>query len=238
MSEEIREMAADDRPGPRAKYLVGLAEYERPRPSPATGSTSSWRSSKATPRERLLKGAVSVFATRGFSGATVMGIVDEAQSATRTFYDNFETKDDCFRVVFDLAEARLRERIERAGGKGGASHERLRLMLVELLRFVEHDSDFARVLLVASRSASLAERLRGEELMEETGRGLLSGASGKADKDIASFIARGVMGSIETLLRGRLQNPEESGSGDQLLSSMYHFALLYIDHEVAFEEGS
>jgi AcrR family transcriptional regulator len=237
MSEELQEMAADDRPGPRAKYLVGLAGYERPRPSPAIGSPSPRRLSTVSPRERLLQGAVSVFAARGFSGATVMGIVAEAQSSSLTFYENFETKDECFRVVFDLAAVRLRERIELAGGQGSASREHLRSMLVELLRFVELDSDFARVLLVASRSASPAERLRCEELMEETGRGLLSGAFGEAEKDIASFIARGVMGSIETLLRGRLQNPEESRSGDQLLLSRYQFASLYVDHGVVPKEG-
>jgi AcrR family transcriptional regulator len=235
MSEEVREMATDDRPGPRAKYLVGLAGYERPRPSPPR-SASPRRVSTEAPRERLLKGAASVFAARGFSGATVMGIIDEAASSSPTFYENFETKDDCFRAVFDLAEARLWERLELAGGKGD-SRERLHSTLVELLRFVEHDSDLARVLLTAARSASPAERLRCEELMEGLGRRLLSGASGEAGKDVAPFIARGVMGSIETLLRGRLQNFEEARGEGQLLSSMHRFALLYVDHGVVSKEG-
>jgi Bacterial regulatory proteins, tetR family. len=224
MSEEIREMAADDRPAPRAKYLAGLAEYERPGRSLAAG---------LDPRERLLRAAISVFAARGFSGATVMGIIGEAQTAFRTFYEYFETKDDCFRAVFDLAEARLRERLDLAGEKGADPRERLRSMLAELLRFVRQESDFARLLLTAARSASLAERLRREELMEELGRQLLSGASGKAGRDIASFIARGVMGSIEALLCGRLRTLEEGESEGQLLLSMYHFVLLYVGHEVA-----
>jgi len=57
--------------------------------------------SKANTRERLLGAARSVFAGRGFHGASVEEIASEAGFSTGALYSNFEGKEDLFLVLME-----------------------------------------------------------------------------------------------------------------------------------------
>jgi AcrR family transcriptional regulator len=230
-------MAVGDRPPPRAEYLVGLAEYERPRRSPAAGPTPPPRPPKPTSRERLLKAAISVFARRSFPATTITAIVDEAEAAPRTFSANFEAKDDCYRAVFDLAETRLRERLERTAERGGDWRERLRAVLAELLRFLGQEPDLARLLFVVARSAPPSEQHRRDELFVDL-IGRLAVRVGLRVGDAPSpLVARFSLGAVEAVLCARLED-HESVKDEDLLPSLMYFAILpYLGHEVASEEG-
>jgi len=57
--------------------------------------------SKANTRERLLAAARSVFAGRGFHGASVEEIASEAGFSTGALYSNFEGKEDLFLVLME-----------------------------------------------------------------------------------------------------------------------------------------
>lgn len=57
--------------------------------------------SKAQTREKLLAAARTVFARRGFHGASVEEIAAEAGFSTGALYSNFEGKEDLFLVLMD-----------------------------------------------------------------------------------------------------------------------------------------
>jgi AcrR family transcriptional regulator len=57
--------------------------------------------SKANTRERLLAAARSVFASRGFHGASVEEIASEAGFSTGALYSNFDGKEDLFLVLME-----------------------------------------------------------------------------------------------------------------------------------------
>ena len=57
--------------------------------------------SKANTRERLLDAARSVFASRGFRGASVEEIASEAGFSTGALYSNFDGKEDLFLVLME-----------------------------------------------------------------------------------------------------------------------------------------
>ena len=57
--------------------------------------------SKANTRERLLGAARSVFASRGFRGASVEEIASEAGFSTGALYSNFDGKEDLFLVLME-----------------------------------------------------------------------------------------------------------------------------------------
>src|ERR1700690_1597800 len=57
--------------------------------------------SKANTRERLLAAARSVFARRGFHGASVEEIASEAGFSTGALYSNFDGKEDLFLVLME-----------------------------------------------------------------------------------------------------------------------------------------
>jgi AcrR family transcriptional regulator len=66
--------------------------------------------SKANTRERLLAAARSVFARRGFHGASVEEIASEAGFSTGALYSNFDGKEDLFLVLMEREiEAHARE---------------------------------------------------------------------------------------------------------------------------------
>jgi AcrR family transcriptional regulator len=57
--------------------------------------------SRANTRERLLRAARSVFASRGFHGASVEEIASEAGFSTGALYSNFSGKEDLFLVLME-----------------------------------------------------------------------------------------------------------------------------------------
>ena len=57
--------------------------------------------SKANTRERLLGAARSVFASRGFRGASVEEIASEAGFSTGALYSNFDGKEDLFLALME-----------------------------------------------------------------------------------------------------------------------------------------
>jgi AcrR family transcriptional regulator len=71
-------------------------------PPPAAGAPRMTREqSRANTRERLLSAARSVFARRGFHGASVEEIASEAGFSTGALYSNFEGKEDLFLVLME-----------------------------------------------------------------------------------------------------------------------------------------
>ena len=71
-------------------------------PGTAPAATRMTREqSKANTRERLLDAARSVFASRGFRGASVEEIASEAGFSTGALYSNFDGKEDLFLVLME-----------------------------------------------------------------------------------------------------------------------------------------
>lgn len=57
--------------------------------------------SRAETRARLLRSAATVFAERGYAGASVEEIAERAGFSRGAFYSNFESKDDVFLALLD-----------------------------------------------------------------------------------------------------------------------------------------
>jgi AcrR family transcriptional regulator len=84
----------------------------------ARGARLTREQSRALTRERLLAAARSVFARRGFHGASVEEIASEAGFSTGALYSNFDGKEDLFLVLME------REIDEHAGEIARAVRER------------------------------------------------------------------------------------------------------------------
>ncbi|WP_149359555.1 TetR/AcrR family transcriptional regulator [Lolliginicoccus suaedae] len=68
------------------------------KPSPAPINR---RTPRAEVRDRLLRAASTVFAERGFAGATMQQVAATAGFTTGALYSNFASKDDLFFELFD-----------------------------------------------------------------------------------------------------------------------------------------
>jgi AcrR family transcriptional regulator len=66
------------------------------------------REKRAANRDRLLDAAASVFAQRGYHGATIEAIVDRSGLSNGALYYNFRNKEELFLALFDRrVEARI-----------------------------------------------------------------------------------------------------------------------------------
>jgi AcrR family transcriptional regulator len=111
---------------------------------------------KAQTRRELIDAAAVVFARRGFEGATVQEIADEAGRTTGAIYAHFSTKAELFLALLDQEQADRFATFETFVAEGGDLIERFAAWL-------EHDSDRGDLLRFEFwRYAAQDPKLRGE----------------------------------------------------------------------------
>jgi AcrR family transcriptional regulator len=88
---------------------------------------------KQQTKERLIGAALRLFRDRGYEGATVESIAEQAEVSVTTFFRYFDSKEDVFleghRAIIDRVEAAIRER-----SPGVSVIAALRGTIVEILR--------------------------------------------------------------------------------------------------------
>ena len=115
-------------------------------------------------REELLAAAARVFARRGFHGASVEAISEDAGLSTGAIYSNFNGKEDLFLSLYEQRIERrrgeLRSAVERAGGgKAG-----LAAASADVAETLEHEREwfllYFEFALHAARDPAFARRFR------------------------------------------------------------------------------
>jgi AcrR family transcriptional regulator len=100
---------------------------------------------KALTRARLVEAAQTVFARRGFHGATLNEIADQAGLSTGAVYSNFKGKEDLFLALLDESVSRrvdeIREILESEPTPQGQA-ERLAVQWMEIL---DHEPEWFRL---------------------------------------------------------------------------------------------
>jgi AcrR family transcriptional regulator len=95
--------------------------------------------SQAQTRSELLEAAGRAFARRGYDGASVAEIAEEAGFSHGAVYSNFEGKEDLFLALYEQWVAERVAEIEAVWAAGGAPAERARAAAEEWLERVRHD---------------------------------------------------------------------------------------------------
>jgi len=192
----------------------------------------------AVQRERILAAMLRATAQLSYREVSVQDVLERAGVSRPTFYEQFENKEDCFLAAFDVATARLRQRLETAAEDGEGWRERLRLALEELLRFVAEEPDAAMSAIVDARAACPAALERRDELLDHFAACIDSQVRAEYTGEPApsAIAAAGIVGGIEALLYARLTKGDTDNL-DALLPSLMYFAVLpYEGHEAASEE--
>jgi len=118
-------------------------------------------------RSRLLAAALREAAEGGRETTSVTAIVTSAGVSRRTFYGLFESRDDCFEVVFEHVLAEIAEEVAPAyeHAEGGWA-QRLRAALVALLALFERDRELATFALSYLLEGPGGESPAGTELLK------------------------------------------------------------------------
>ena len=96
---------------------------------------------KAETRERLLDSAASVFARRGYHGASVDEVAEQAGFSTGALYSNFDGKEDLFLAVLQRQIARQTRELSDTVAERPTVEERARGGADEWMRFLEREPE-------------------------------------------------------------------------------------------------
>ncbi|HEX6456342.1 MAG TPA: TetR/AcrR family transcriptional regulator [Solirubrobacterales bacterium] len=113
-------------------------------------------------RERIVAGLAAVVAERGYNAATIGQIAKAARVSKRAFYEQFESKEECFLAAFEIVLSHLRGLIEEEIEPIPDWPHRVVAGLRALLAFLAENPDLARLCLVDSVAAGfvVGERFR------------------------------------------------------------------------------
>ncbi|MDQ2631073.1 MAG: TetR/AcrR family transcriptional regulator [Actinomycetota bacterium] len=122
---------------------------------------------------RLEGAIVEAVARHGYASTTVRELVTLAGVSKSTFYEHFESKEDCFLATFDSIVARVSEEVAAAYGTPGSLRERLVAGLGRFMELVVERPEaaaFATVESLTLGSESITHRHRSWEAFEQMTR--------------------------------------------------------------------
>src|SRR5262249_33601395 len=94
--------------------------------------------------------ALKLFSELGFHDTSVDEVVAHARTSKSAFYEHFESKEDCFRMLLDQEGGALIALVRGAAVAGKGHRERPRLAGGAVVHACAHRSRVARLLLVES----------------------------------------------------------------------------------------
>jgi AcrR family transcriptional regulator len=107
----------------------------------------------AARRARILDAMAKLVGERGFAGASVGLVTARAKVSSRTFYELFESREDCFLAVMDEQTERAAALVRYAFERESSWRDGLRAALTTLLVFLDSEPVLARVWLVEALAA-------------------------------------------------------------------------------------
>jgi AcrR family transcriptional regulator len=158
--------AADEAPSSRPRYRRSNPGVPR-------------RTLKRSQRQRLIDAMIELSAHGGYHAVSITDLCSYAGVSPVTFYEQFESKEDCFLAAYLVCGERIFAQMRRLVTESGDWWEAARLALGELLKGLKSDPDAGHLLFIdalgggpaidEARQRVLREFERGaEDLVERT----------------------------------------------------------------------
>jgi len=164
-------------------------------------------------RARLFAAVAAVLDSKGYAGATVSAVAGEARISKSDFYNQFESKDDCFLAAYDAAVGRLRGEVLLACAPHDGWAEGVCAGLAAALATLAAAPAEANLLLAEGLCAGPEVCARFRLLVESFVSHLSDGAPDLAAADrVTAATGEAVVGAIASLLGRRIL----AGEGAQL----------------------
>lgn len=171
----------------------------------------------AMQRSRLLAAAVDVVAEFGWDGASIGRITQRAGVSRRTFYEQFENRDECLVAVLENAAALIEAEIAAANLAALPWRERVRRGLWVILCLLDREMVLARVCLVESRRSGGTALDCRQRIVERLVRIVDQGrGEGSRGRDVTELTAHGVVGGVFEVLYSQLMKDDAKPLSDLL----------------------
>jgi AcrR family transcriptional regulator len=157
-----------------------------------------------SPRARILQAMVEISCERGFAQASVTAVSRRAGVSTRTFYDHFNSLEDCFVAVIDEGAQRALDVMRSAFVEEASWLDALRSALAALLMLFDAEPARTRVWHLESLAAggwALERRAQCLGILRTT---ILREWSNKPETQGVTVAAEGAMAAVLGVLHTRL----------------------------------
>ena len=121
----------------------------------------------ASQQSRLLQAICELTAREGFASITVNKLIARAGVAKPTFYEHFESKEDCLFVWVDGAVQQLIDAIASNLQPEATTEERIRQGVTAAVNFMAEDEDRARSMLIECFAAGGSVQARIDAAYEQ-----------------------------------------------------------------------
>lgn len=193
------EASAVGRPGRKRRPT---APHEVQLPSGRHGLTR--RYVVANQRQRIVDALVRVVGTYSYQAASVERVAAHAGVSRRTFYEQFEGKEDAFVRAYDSAAAQLLMRVRTAATAGASASEQVHDGLVALLDGLAGEPQLAHMCIVAVLSAGPVAIDRRDVHMRSFASLVDDVARRHGGPPLPPLTAEGVVGAIYDIVYKRI----------------------------------
>ncbi|HEX8689785.1 MAG TPA: TetR/AcrR family transcriptional regulator [Solirubrobacterales bacterium] len=154
-------------------------------------------------RERLIAGLAAAVAAKGYAGVTLTDITREAKVSRRVFYENFESKEECFLAAFEVVVDHLRQLVAEAVAAIPDWPQRAVAATRAVLAFFASEPNLAGLCLVESRGAGPLVAARFNRAIAELAPLLRQGRlerENEGDRPLPDSTEDSILGSLVSLV--------------------------------------
>lgn len=178
-------------------------------------------------RQRLLASALSLFSERGFHDTSVDEVVALARTSKSAFYEYFESKEDCCRVLLEQEGGALIGAVREAASGETDYRRRTQLGIATFIRSCAGRAPVARLLLLESVALSdsieaVRDRLHAQfaELVESDLRHAQAAGDQQLEGVDPALYGRVVVGAVNEAARRFLADGDGAGDPERLVQGL------------------
>ncbi len=178
-------------------------------------------------RERLIAGLAEAVAENGYAATTIAHITRHAAVSRRTFYEHFESKDECFIAAYDVVMAELDSRIGTAFEQEREWPQAVRAGLAAMLEFLTAEPHLARLSMVEALVAGPVMIERYDAAIQRLVPYFAAGREGRSKEVLAGLsptTEEALVGGIVSLISRRVF-ADRTDELEELLPDLVEFAL-------------
>ena len=188
-------------------------------------------------RSRIVAATFEACAEQGAAGLSVADIVGRAGISRRTFYELFDSCEDCLLAALDQAIAIASERVLAAYDARAPWRARMRSSLTALLSVLEERPEMARLLVVDSLAAGPAAFERRSHAIAHIVAGLEEGReAARKGVEPPPLTAEGIAGGVLAVLHRHLVEDSKQHLTELLNPLMGMIVLPYLGAAAARAE--
>jgi AcrR family transcriptional regulator len=185
-------------------------------------------------RSRIHQAMIEVVAERGYPETRVVDVIREAGVSRKTFYELFDSKEDCFLAAYDvLLENLLQEATDAFESKGGSPWaDRVAVALDALLEHLSKHPAEARFAIVEVLAAGPNALTRRDAALRQF-TGFLESGRSETSLELPGITSVAVAGGVNELLYSEILHGAVSRLPSRLPDLMFWVTLPFLGAEGA-----